>query len=73
MLFVTVVNALEFLSAADRPVDGVGLYAQLVLYLVDKVERISRLSVHLVYKCEDRDMAHNTDLEKLSRLRLNAL
>ena len=70
---ISVVNALEFLSAADRPVDRVGLYAKLVLDLIDKVKRVSCLSVHFVYKCKYRDMPHNTDLEQLSCLRLNAL
>ena len=73
VLFVSVINALELLAAADRPVDRIGLYAQLVFYLVNEVKRVSCLSVHLVYERKYRYVAHNADLEQLSCLRLNAL
>ena len=73
VLLVTVVNALELLAAADRPVDRIGLDAKLVLNLVNEVERVARLSVHLVYECKNRNVAHYADFEQLSCLRLNAL
>ena len=73
MLPAAVIDALELLAAADGPVHGVGLDAELVFQLVEQVERVLGLAVHLVDKREDRDMAHGADLEQLARLRLDAL
>ena len=68
-----VINAFEILSAANRPVHGIGGYAQLVFDLVQQIEGVSALSVHLVDECENGDMPHRADLEELSRLVLDAL
>ena len=73
VLPAAVIDALELLAAADGPVHGIGLDAELVFQLVEQVERVLRLAVHLVDKREDRDMAHSADLEQLARLRLDAL
>ena len=73
MLPAAVIDALELLAAADGPVHGIGLDAKLVFQLVEQVERVLGLAVHLVDKREDRDMAHGADLEQLARLRLDAL
>ena len=70
VLPAAVIDALELLAAADGPVHGVGLDAKLVFQLVEQVERVLGLAIHLVDKREDRDMAH---LEQLARLRLDAL
>ena len=68
-----VVDALKFLAAADGPVDGVGLDAQLALQLVKQIKGILGLAVHLIDKGKDRDVPHRADLEQLARLRLDAL
>ena len=72
-LLFAVVHAEKLLAAADRPVDGIGVDAQLALHLLAEVERIARLAVHLVDKRENGDMAQCADTEELARLRLDAL
>ena len=68
-----VVHALELPAGAHGPVAGVGLDAELVFQLIEQLEGIARLAVHLVDKRKDRDMAHGADLEEFPRLRLDAL
>ena len=70
---VAVKHALEVMSAADRPVDGVGADAELVFELLHELKRVAGLTVELVDEREDRDVAHGADLEELARLRLDAL
>ena len=70
---LAVVNALELPAGAHGPVAGVGLDAELVFQLIEQLEGIARLAVHLVDKRKNRDMAHGADLEKLPGLRLDAL
>ena len=40
LALLAVIDALKLLAAADRPVDGVGLDAQLLFQLVEQIERI---------------------------------
>ena len=68
-----VVNALKILAGADGPVHGVGLDAQLPLHLVQKVEGVLGLPVHLVHEGENGNVAHGADLEQLPGLGLHAL
>ena len=68
-----VVDALKILAAADGPVHGVGLDAQLPLHLVQQVEGIFRLPIHLVDEGKDGNVPHGADLEELPCLRLHAL
>ena len=70
---LSVIYSLELLTASDRPVHRVSSYAELLLELVEKVEGIASLTVHLVDEGEDRNIAHRADLEELSRLRLDTL
>ena len=58
-----VVHALELPAGAHGPVAGVGLDAELVFQLIEQLEGIARLAVHLVDKRKNRDMAHGADLE----------
>ena len=67
-----VVNALKILAGADGPVHGVGLDAQLPLHLVQKVEGVLGLPIHLVDEGENGDVAHGADLEQLPGLGLHA-
>ena len=73
VVFLTVIDALEFFSAADRPVDRIGIDTELLFQLVQQIIRVAGLKIHLVDKCEDRDTAHGADLEQLARLRLDTL
>ena len=72
-LFVTVVNTAEFLSGTDRPVDRAGCNAELFFDLVEQLEGIVRIAVHLVDEGKDRDVAHDTDFKQLSGLCLDTL
>ena len=68
-----VINTLEVDAAADGPVHRIGADAELLLQLLHKIVGASRLTVELIYKGEDGDIAHCAYLEKLSGLRLDAL
>ena len=68
-----VVGAGERAAAADRPGERRGVERQRLLDLVEEVERIARLAVHLVDEGDDRDVAQAADLEQFSRARLDAL
>ena len=68
-----VVHALERLAAADGPVDGVGVDAQLVLQLLAQLEGVPGLPVHFVDEGEDGDIPQAAHLEELARLGLHAL
>ena len=68
-----VVDPLELLAAADGPVDGVGVDAQLPLHLLAEGERVLGLPVHLVDEGENGNVAHGADLEQLPGLGLHAL
>ena len=70
---LTVVDALEILSAADGPVHGIGADAEFLLQLFQQIIGAARLTVQLVDEGEDGNMPHGADAEKLSGLRLNAL
>ena len=48
MLPAAVIDALKFLAAANGPVHGIGFDAKLVFQLVEQVERVLRLAIHLV-------------------------
>ena len=62
----------EVLAAADRPGDGRGVERQRLLDLVEEVERVAALAVHLVDEGDDRDVAQPAHLEQLARARLDA-
>ena len=69
----TVVNTLEILSGTDRPVDRAGRDAKLLLNVVEQFEGVVRVTVHLIDKGKNRNMAHDTDLEQLACLCLYSL
>ena len=73
LLRVAVVNALEILAAANRPVHRTGPDAQQILDLVRQGKGIPGLTVHLVDEGKDRNVAQRTYLEQLPRLRLDTL
>ena len=52
---------------------GAGSSASLSRDLVQQLERVLRLAVHLVDEGDDRDVAQAADLEQLQGLRLDAL
>ena len=68
-----VIGAGERASAADRPGERRGVERQRLLDLVEEIERIARLAVHLVDEGDDRDVAQPADLEQFARARLDAL
>ena len=68
-----VVNALEILAGANGPVHGISLNAQLPLHLVQQVEGVLGLPVHLINKGKNGNVPHGADLEQLPGLGLHAL
>ena len=68
-----VVAAEEVLAHADRPGRRRDVELQALLDLVQQVERVAPLAVHLVDEGDDRDVAQPADLEQLAGLRLDAL
>ena len=68
-----VVDALEALAHADRPGPRHAGDAELVLDLVEQLERGSALAVELVDEGDDRRVAHATDPDQLLGPRLDAL
>ncbi len=66
-------SADEIAAAAHRPVHRGGVEGERLLDLVEQVERVAGLAVHLVDEGDDRDVAQAADLEQLSRARLDAL
>ena len=69
----SVVDTLEIFSGSDRPIDRAGSNSKLRLDVIEQIEGIPRIAVHLVDECKDGNMPHDTDLEQLSCLRLDAL
>ncbi len=73
LMGVSVINAAEFFSGTNRPVNRAGRNSQFLFDLIQKIKGIVCVSVHFVDKCKNRNVAHYTDLEQLSCLRLHAL
>ena len=73
LMGVSVINAAEFLSGTNGPVNRAGCNSQFLFDLIQKIKGIVCISVHFVDKCKNRNMAHYTDLEQLSCLRLHTL
>ena len=73
LLRLPVIDSLKGLAGPDRPVHRAAGDPKLPLDLVDQLKGVPRLTVHLIDKCKNRNMAAGTDLEKLSRLGLHTL
>ena len=63
----------ELRGTPDRPGDRGGVEGQGLLDLLQQLEGLARLPVHLVDEGDDRDVAQAADLEQLLGLRLDAL
>jgi hypothetical protein len=68
-----VVAADELAAHADRPGGGADVELKLLLDLVDDLEGVARLAVHLVAEGQDRKVAQAADLEELAGLGLHTL
>ena len=68
-----VVGAGEIAAAANRPGHRRGIERQRLFDLVEQLERIAALAIHLVDEGDDRNVAQAADLEKLACARLDAL
>ncbi len=71
--FVYVIDTLEASTLVDGPAQGAHAYAQLFLQLVEQVERVSPLAVHLVDEHYHGCLAHAAHGHQLACLRLYAL
>ena len=70
---VEIVGALEVLARAGRPGHGRDVERQGRGDLVQKLDRVLGLAVHLVDEGDDRHVAQAADLEQLAGARLDAL
>ena len=70
---LAVVDALELLAAADGPVHGVGVDAQLLFQFLAQLKGVPGLPVHLIDEGEDGDVPHGAHPEQLPGLGLHAL
>ncbi len=68
-----IVYALETLAAVDWPREGTYVYTEFVLYLVQQVEWVFTLTVHLVDEDHHGRFAHTADLHQAASLRLHTL
>ena len=68
-----IVGPLEALAGAGRPAHRRDIERQGRGDLVQKLDRIAALAVHLVDEGDDRHVAQAADLEQLARARLDAL
>jgi hypothetical protein len=64
---VEVIGAGELLALADGPDHGGDRQGQALLDLVQEVEGVARLAVHLVDEGDDGNVAQPADLEELAR------
>ena len=71
-LRLPVIHALKFRAVADGPVHRKRADAQHALQFIEQFQRIFHRPVALVHEREDRHAALTADLEKFSRLRLDA-
>ena len=67
-LFIYIIYPFETLSHIDRPAQRAYLYLQFFFYLIQKVERIFAVTVHLVDKHDHRCLAHTADFHQLTGL-----
>ena len=72
-LFLAVVNALELDAFAERPIDRKRTDAEDAFQFIEQIQRRPRRAIQLVHESENRHATTTADLEKLARLRLNAL
>ena len=72
-LLIDVVHTLKAGTFLDRPAERAYMYLKFLLKLIKKVKGIITLTVHLVYKDNDRGLAHTTHLHEAAGLHLNAL
>ena len=68
-----VIGAGEVAALPDRPGHRRGVERQRLLDLVEDLERVAALAVHLVDEGDDRNVAQPADLEQLAGARLDAL
>ncbi|MGY4454748.1 hypothetical protein ACVWZR_009408 [Bradyrhizobium sp. i1.3.1] len=68
-----VIGAEEIAAAADRPGHRRGVERERLLDLVEQLEHVAALAVHLVDEGDDRNVAQAADFEQLSGARLDAL
>ena len=71
LLLINIVDPSETRSALNRPCQRTHIDNQFVLKFVQQVERIFRLTVHLVHKYNDRRVAHTAHLHQFARLRFH--
>src|SRR6516225_11179045 len=62
----------EIAAAPDRPGDRRGVERERLFDLVDQVERVAALAIHLVDERDDRDVAQPAHFEQLAGARLDA-
>ncbi len=67
-----IIGAEEVAAAADRPGHRSGVQRQRLFDFIEQIEGVAALAVHLVDEGDDGNVAQTTNLEQLSRPRLDA-
>ena len=73
VILIDVIHALELGSLVDGPRQGSHLDFQLLFQLVEQVEGVAALAVHLIDEDDDRRLPHAADRHQLARLSLHTL
>ena len=69
-LLIDIINTLETLSHIDRPGQWAHTDLQLVFKLIQQIERILTLTVHLIDEYDDRRIPHAANLHQFQGLSL---
>ncbi len=73
LLLVDIIDALELGTLVDGPRQGADLDFQFLLQLVQQVERVAALAVHLVDEDDDGSIPHAAHRHQFAGLRLHTL
>ena len=68
LLFIYIIDAAETLSHVDRPAQRAHMDMQFLFDLVQQVERVLTVAVHLVDEHDHRSLAHTADFHQLTGL-----
>ena len=72
-LLINIIYSLKTRTAFDRPRQRTHMNGQFFLQFIEQIERILRLTVHLIYENDNRSVSHTAHLHQLARLSFHTL